>query len=160
MNCVAMHRTFLPRLCTRFDAIDRAPDRERRAMFAGASSIAPCAVEDCRHDIDGELRQHHKWNSETEGINFGERSCHAVGCMTRITLDAAIWAMGGQITQVASLKRPRARCAAGRPAQSPMVHQYEIHGRPQVVFATRFIVRYVLGLQRSRCCRTVSFPPG
>src|SRR6266540_5112386 len=102
-------------------------------MLAGPSSIAPCTVDNCRHHIEGELRQQYERNSETEGINFAERSYHAVGCMTGITLDAAIWAMGGQITQVASLKRPRARCAAGRPAQSPMVHQYEIHRSPKVV---------------------------
>src|SRR6266850_5563710 len=55
--------------------------------------------------------------------------------MIGIALDAAIPAIGRQIAQVASLKRPGARCAAGWPAQSPVVHQHEIHRRPQVVLA-------------------------
>ena len=56
--------------------------------------------------------------------------------MTGIALDAAIPAIGGQVAQVALLKWLGARCATGRPAQGPVVHQHEIHGRSQVVCAT------------------------
>ena len=57
---------------------------------------------------------------------------HRLKLLAEVAFDPAALSASREITQVAQLWLLEARCAGGRRASCPMVHQYELHRHPRI----------------------------